>query len=464
MDRHLQFFDALHREAPDLDLITGDSFPPRRLHDWALDRGGIPLGLARPRSVAEVSALLRACNRFGVPVVPQGGMTGLAGGGVPIDGCLAVSLELFAGIEQLDVGSATMTVRAGTPLQVIQEAADEAGLHFPLDLGARGSCQIGGNVSTNAGGNRVIRYGMTRELVVGLEAVLPDGTVLSSLGKMLKNNTGPDWKHLFIGAEGIFGIVTRVVLRLFPKPLGTATAMCSIPGGYDAVVALLGKARRDIGPTLSAYEAMWPDFYGFVTDEVHGCVAPLPAGASFYVLIEADGSDAALERAKVESFLAATYEEGLVSDAVIAESEAQRQKLWAVRDGSGQIRPIWGSHSVFDVSAGVSELGQLAEKIGTHLRSRWPDVRTAIWGHVGDGNIHVCAKAGDGLEFEREIEDIVYGATREHAGSISAEHGIGLLKRDYLGHSRSPAEIALVRTLRAALDPKGIMNPTKVLA
>jgi FAD/FMN-containing dehydrogenase len=459
----VRLVDALRERVPSLDLLIDADVPPRRLHDWAAEATGRPLALARVRSVDEVSAVLRICGELGVPVVPQGGLTGLSGGAVPIDGCLALSLELFSGIEELDIGSATITVRAGTPLQVVQQAADAAGMHFPLDLGARGSCQIGGNVSTNAGGNRVIRYGMMRDLVLGMEAVLPDGTVLSSLGKMLKNNTGPDWKHLFIGSEGIFGVVTRVVLRLYPKPLGTATALCAIEGGYDAVLALLGKARRDVGPTLSAFEAMWPDFYRLVTTEFCGRNAPLPIGAPFYVLVESDGSDAAIERARMESFLSSALDGGIVSDVVVAESESQRLRLWAVRDGSGEIRPHWGPHSVFDVSAAVSELGTLAGKIGMRLRARWPDVRTAIWGHVGDGNIHVCAKAGDGIAFEREIEEIVYGATREHGGSISAEHGIGLLKREWLGHSRSPSELALIRTLRGALDPQGIMNPTKVL-
>src|SRR5690606_25866667 len=282
------------RQAIGADSVrAGEDIDRRYFGDFfvALEQGR-PLAVALPRDTAEVSAVLQVCHAERVPVVAQGGLTGLAGGATPAADWVVLSLERLRGIEEIDPAAATLTAWAGTPLQAIQEAAEEAGFLFALDLGARGSCAIGGNVSTNAGGNRVIRYGMTRELVLGLEVVLADGTVVTALNKLLKNNTGYDLKHLFIGAEGTLGVVTRVVLRLHQQPKILCTAVCAV-AGYDQALALLRHARESLAGTLSAFEMMWPDYYELVTRKVEGLKAPIASGHGGYVLLEALGSDQA---------------------------------------------------------------------------------------------------------------------------------------------------------------------------
>lgn len=277
-DTVLQALSALREQLGPVAVLIGADVPERNCNDWSTQPPLRPLAVVRPTDAAGVSAALRACRSVGVPVVPQGRLTRLCGGARPQPGWVALSLERMVGIEEIDPASATITVLAGTPLEVVQRAADEAGFFFALDLGARGSCSIGGNLSTNAGGNRVIRYGMTREMVLGLEAVLPDGTIVTSLNKMLKNNAGYDLKHLFIGSEGTLGVVTRIVLRLFPKPACTMAALCAVPD-YASVVALLGAARNGLGPLLSAFEVMWPDYWEVVTRRV-GCAARCPAASA----------------------------------------------------------------------------------------------------------------------------------------------------------------------------------------
>jgi FAD/FMN-containing dehydrogenase len=252
--------DALRLKLGPQAVLTGADIPARNCSDWSASLPRTPLAVVRPLDAAGVSETIVTCRKARLPFVPQGGLTGLCGGASPEPGWVAISLERMVGVEEIDRASATMTVKAGTPLETVQKAADEAGFFFPLDLGSRGSCAIGGNLSTNAGGNRVIRYGMTRELVLGLEVVLPDGTVVTNLNKLLKNNAGYDLKHLFIGSEGTLGIITRVVLRLFPKPRSTMAALCALKD-YPAVLALLDAARSGLGPLLSAFEVMWPDYW-----------------------------------------------------------------------------------------------------------------------------------------------------------------------------------------------------------
>lgn len=421
-----------------------------------------PLALVRPRSVEQVAAVLQACHGARVPLVVQGGRTGLAGGATPLAGCVLLSLELMRGVIEIDPAASTMTVWAGTTLQEVQEAAWAAGFFYPVDLGGRGSCQIGGNIGTNAGGNRVLRYGMTRAQVLGLEAVLADGTVLSSLGKMLKNNTGYDLAQLFIGSEGTLGVVTRAVLRLQPQPRSTCTALCAVRD-YAAVLRMLGHMRQSLPGTLSAFELMWPDFYALVT-AIPGRAAPLPHGHGGYLLIEALGADQDADQARFEQVMEAALEAGIVEDAVIAQSGAQTAALWAVRDGSGELQRVLPHHVGFDVSIPTRELGDFVAACTDALRRRWPDVRTVFFGHVGDANIHIAVKVGDGVQPEHEIDALVYGLVRGRQGSISAEHGIGVLKRDWLGYSRSAGELATMRLLKGALDPHGILNPGKIFA
>jgi FAD/FMN-containing dehydrogenase len=440
---------------------SGNEIEARYLGDtqYAL-AGAPPLAVVRPLDVNQVAAVLRLCNEAGVPVVPQGGRTGLAGGAVPLSGCVVLSMELMRGVIEVDAAAATLTAWAGTTLQEVQEAAAAAGMFYPVDLGGRGTCQIGGNVGTNAGGNRVLRYGMTRQQVLGLEAVLADGTVVSSLNKMLKNNTGYDLKQLFVGSEGTLGVVTRVVLRLQPQPLSTCTALVAV-ADYDAVLGLLQRLRAQLGGTLSAFEMMWPDFYEFATN-LPTRTRPLALGHGAYVLVEALGSDQARDQERFDAVLGAALEDGLAQDAVVAQSAAQTTALWTVRDSSSELRRAFWPHVGYDVSVPTGEIGRFIEACGTALRARWPQVRTVFFGHVGDANIHIGIQVGDGEQPEHDFDEVVYGLVRSWQGSVSAEHGIGLQKRAWLGHSRNPAELALMRTIKHALDPRGILNPDKI--
>ncbi|MFL6651078.1 MAG: FAD-binding oxidoreductase [Sulfurifustaceae bacterium] len=437
---------------------------PRHFRDWWVPiEHGRPFAVVRPRTTEEVSAVLRTCHARRLPVVAQGGLTGLSGGATPIDRCVILSLDRLRGVEELDAAAATLTAWAGTPLQTIQEAAQDAGFFFPLDLGARGSCQIGGNLSTNAGGNRVIRYGMTRDLVLGLEVVLADGTVVSSLNKMIKNNTGYDLKQLFIGAEGTLGIITRVVLRLHPQAQSMCTALCAV-SDYDKAVALLRHAKQQLAGMLSAFEMMWPDFYELVTRNVPGLTPPLPHGHGGYVLVELLGADQIQDQARFEAMLHAALEQELVRDAVVAQSRAESQAFWRLRDASGELPQIFDPHGKFDVSIPTKDIGRFVDACRAAVKTRWPNARTVTFGHIGDSNIHFNVHV-DGAaiaDVEHEIEAIVYGLVREWRGSISAEHGVGTLKRSYLAYSRAPEEIALMRTLKQALDPHGILNPGKI--
>jgi FAD/FMN-containing dehydrogenase len=423
---------------------------------------GTPIAVLTPASTRDVSTILRLCHAAHQPVVPWGGKTGLVDGGVA-DGALALSLERMNRIEEIDALGATMTVEAGCVLQAVCEAADANGLFFPLDLGARGSATIGGNISTNAGGNRVIRYGMTRDMVLGLEAVLADGTVLSSLNRLIKNNAGYDLKQLFIGSEGTLGVVTRAVLRLRPRPVSQNTAFVAVDA-FDRLPRFLRHMERALGGALSAFEVMLEDFYRLVTTPPAQGRPPISHGHPYYVLVEALGGDQAEDSARFERALTSSLQGGDLVDAVIAKSQTERDRMWALRDDVVQLArnfPIF----VFDVSLRIVDMEDYIADIRRALAARWPGSSLVVFGHLGDGNLHVIAGVGDaGAAARHAVEAIIYGALRGRGGSISAEHGIGLEKRPYLGWSRGAEEIALMRRLKQMLDPRNILNPGKVLA
>lgn len=426
--------------------------------DWSNVNRQRPLAVLRPRSVAEVSASLRTCHAAGIAVVPQGGLTGLAGGATPQAGQVVLSLERLKGIEEIDRDSATMTVLAGTPLEMAQKAAEEAGLYLALDIGSRGSCQIGGNIATNAGGNHVIRYGMARAQVLGLETVLADGTVLTALSKVMKNNAGYDLNQLFIGSEGTLGIVTRAVLRLHARPRSKSTALVAT-SGYDAAVRVLRRLQAELGE-VSGFEAMWPDFYRYVTDK--SGIKPMAGTHPFYALTEFQGNEPERDGVRLEECLGAAIEAGDALDAIVAQSEREARSFWNIREGEPLDRLPYLIN--FDVSAPTALLGALGDRLKAALAARWPEGLFFVYGHVGDGNIHLSGWAGGTMDqVAHEMDEIVYGEVRRIGGSISAEHGIGTLKRDYLGYSRSAAEIEVMRRIKAALDPKGILNPGKVI-
>lgn len=436
----------------DLSHYLSDFYGP-------VDAGIAVIGVARPTTVVQVSDLLRLCNAGGIPVVPQGGMTGLVGGALPIGPCLLLSLERMRQVEEIDISSGTMTVEAGVALETVQTRAEEAGMYFPLDLGARGSAQIGGNISTNAGGNRVLRYGMMRELVLGLEVVLADGTVLTMLNKMLKNNTGFDLKQLFIGAEGTLGVITRAVLRLHPIPAATGTALCALKD-YDAVLDLLHRARQHLD--LSAFEVMWPDFYHLGTVALDRA-SPIAGDHGIYVLLDAMGDDDEVVRDRIVDVISAALEEGEVEDAVIAQSGREAAALWQIRESTGELSRIFWPLAAFDISVPTSAIGAFVTELERELRLRWPELALMKFGHVADSDLHLGIRLDEACGTEKEVEELVYGLVGIWQGAISAEHGIGTHKRAYLHHSRSAAEVEAMRTLKRAFDPRAILNPGKIL-
>lgn len=445
-------------------VLTGPDIADKYKTDWFKAHVITPVAVMRPATPADVARVLAICHQHRQSVTTQGGMTGLVGGGAPQAGDVVLSLERLNGIEELDTAASTMTVLAGTPLQTVQETARQAGLLFAVDLGARGSCQIGGNIATNAGGNRVIRYGMMREQVLGLEVVLADGTLVSSLNKMLKNNAGYDLKHLFIGSEGTLGIVTRAVLRLHPLPTSSCTAWCVL-ADYDAVVVFLRQAQSQLGGRLSAFEVMWPDFHDLVTRRLPNMRTPVQNGSGLHVLMEVEGNDQQQDMDKLTALLETALEKGWIDDAAIAQSLKEREDFWRVRDAVAEFPLMWSPYCGYDVSLPIGQIGEFVDRLQEQLRARFPECEHVHFGHIGDSNLHVGVHLNAiwGAFPEPEIDACVYGLLREYGGSVSAEHGIGKHKMAYLGYSRTPEEMALMVTLKNALDPARLLNPGKVL-
>jgi FAD/FMN-containing dehydrogenase len=442
------------------NVLTGDDVR-RRSVSWADHSPCQALAIVRPADTGQVSRVLAACHAAGRPVVPMGGLTGLVRGCVAGPHEIGLSLERMHRVESVDPVNRTITLEAGVPLQVVQQQAEEHGLLYPVDFGARGSAHIGATVATNAGGNGVIRYGMTRDSVLGLEAVLADGTVISSLNRMIKNNAAYDLKQLFIGTEGTLGIVTRLVLRLREAPRSVQTAMVAC-GEFGDVTQLLKHMDAALGGSLSAFEVMWNEFYRLVTTPPARGTPPLGQDHPYFVLLEASGGDAERDQARFEEALGEAIEAGLVADAVIASSEAQRESLWALRDDVESFFRL-GMPVTFDISLPITEMEDYVAEVLARLEREWPAYRRFVFGHLGDGNLHIIAAGPPSREAKLGIERCVYEPLAARAGSVSAEHGIGLEKQPWLSLSRGPAELDLMRRLKAALDPKNILNPGRVL-
>lgn len=434
------------------NLIPGDRVPPS---PWDTRQPFNGRFVVTPRSVEHVSRVLAVCHELGQPVVPMGGITGLVQGCATRDIDVGLSLERMNRIEEVDPVAQTMTAQAGVTLRSAQEAAKGAGMQFPVDIGARDNCMLGGNVSTNAGGTRVIRYGMMRDSVLGLEAVLADGTVISSMNRYLKNNSGFDLKQLFIGTEGTLGVITRLVLRLDVEPTSHNVALLGVTG-YDNVVAILGRARDALGATLCGFEVMWQSFYAKATRPEGPQASPIQGSYPFYVIIEATGSNPGADSESFEAALSGIVEAELAADGVIAKSGQERDALWAIRhEVEWLVKGAWN----FDVSLRVADAGRYVDDVERRIRARFPDAYVAAFGHLGDNNVHISVLGGD----ELAVQEQVYAALRPFEGAISAEHGIGIEKRPYLPISRSEAEIALMASLKRMMDPRGILNPGKVV-
>lgn len=437
------------------------------LKDWRdYYKGHSPLML-KPGSTAEVSALLKLCHETGTTVVPQGGNTGLVGGGIPF-GQVLLSLSRMNRIRAVDAMNDTITVDAGCILANVQRAADDIDRLFPMWLGSEGSCTIGGNLSTNSGGTAVLRYGNMRDLVLGLEVVLPDGRVWDGLRGLRKDNTGYDLKHLFVGAEGTLGAITGAVLKLYPKPRAVETAWIALPTP-EAAVELLARAQATSGGAVSGFEIMARLPIDFVLRHIPGAGDPLAQRHDWYALMEMTAGRAAGLRETMEAVLAEGVEAGLVLDATIAESEARRAALWHMRDSISEAQNKEGARAAHDVSVPRSAITRFMTDAGAAIGRIDPGLRIVAFGHIGDGNVHYNVSQAPGSTREAfmalypEINRVVYDLAVGHGGSISAEHGLGKQKRETILRYKSPVEIEMMRALKATLDPKGIMNPGKVL-
>ena len=450
----------------DLRAVVGDTglLTGAVVHERADVNGHVPRAsaLVRPASTQQVSDVLRLCHARRQSVVTHGGRSGLVEGTATTERELILSTERMNAIERVDVAGRTMRVQSGAILQRVQEEAERHDLLFALDLGGRGTCTIGGNISTNAGGVRVLRYGMMRALVLGIEAVLADGTVLKSLNRMIKNNTGYDLKQLFIGSEGTLGVVTRADLRLFPRPRSTNTALVACQD-FDGLVKLLGMLDAGLGGQLSAFEAMWPEFYDTTTSAFGHHRALLPSGHGIYGLVEASGANPQSDALRFEEALGEAMEQGVVLDAVIAKSEAERNAIWAPRDDPWLIQQHYGATLNFDVSMAIEDMAGYLDSLRQAVAQRMPAGRVFAFGHIADGNLHVIVAPGTGEPAVMRMgEELAYELLRPIDGSISAEHGIGLERRQFLNISRTSQEIEAMRALKRALDPHGILNPGKV--
>ena len=453
------------------NVLDGETDMAPFLSDWRGRYHGRARAVVRPRDTAEVAAVVAACAQAGVAMVPQGGNTGLCGGATPLaDGAaVVISLARLDRVRALDPDNDTLTVEAGCTLAAVQEAAQAAGRLFPLSLASEGSCLIGGNLSTNAGGVQVLRYGNTRDLVLGLEAVLPDGRVWDGLRGLRKDNTGYDLKQLFIGAEGTLGIVTAAVLKLFPAIRTRATAWVAV-ADPRAAVRLLGLLRAACGDRVSAFEIVGRTALGLVLRHIPGARDPLAGAPAWTVLVELSDPavDAPLE-AQLEAVLGEAVAQGLASDAAVAASVAQARALWALREDISEAQRIEGVSIKHDVSVPVSRIPEFLERAGAALAARWPDIRVVAFGHIGDGNLHynlskaVADANATFIARTAEVNGIVHDLVCELGGSISAEHGLGQLKREEVLRYKPALEMELMRRVKQAFDPAGLMNPGKVL-
>lgn len=442
------------------NVLTGDQ-RSARTPTWETHQPCNALAIVRPSSTDEVAAIMRYCHEMSQPVVPYGGMTNLVQGCVTTDKDIALSFEKMNQIEEVDRTGLTMVAGAGVTLQQAQERAEQDGLFFPVDIGARGTCMLGGNVSTNAGGTKVIRYGMMRDSVLGMEVVLADGTVLDSMNRFLKNNSGFDLKQLFIGTEGVLGLITKVVIRLDVTSKSHNVALLA-SRDYACVLAILRTVQEDLGANLCGFEVMWSEFIKNVVKPVGKLTAPIATDHPFYIIVESMGTQVDADQQSFETCLESLMERDLVVDGTIAKSGHEREAIWSIRH---EVEWLVRNAFNFDVSLPIASVNDYVDEVTKRICNDVADAEVAAFGHLGDNNIHISVLAEDhGEENTLRIQKHVYDALIPYRGAISAEHGIGLEKREWLPISRTGAEIELMKTLKRSLDPSNILNPGKVVS
>ncbi len=452
-------------------VLTDAAEMVRYCRDWHGDVSSSAVAVIRPRTVEDVAATVRLCAELGLAIVPQGGNTGLVLGGVPDapDHQIVLSLERMNAIRAIDTDDFSAVVEAGCILSEFKDAVQEKGMFFPLSLGAQGSCRIGGNVSTNAGGINVLRYGMTRELVLGLEVVLADGTIWNGLSTLRKDNRGIDLKQLFIGAEGTLGIITAVSVKLYPNPEHVETALLGL-NSLDDAIKLYRRARRECCDLMSAFEFMPPVAFTLATEAIPDLKMPIAGDYAAYVLMEISGSGLVDTSDLMSRFLEGVMEDGLVLDGVIASSRAQAQSLWMFREGMNEGQALRGAHMRTDISVPLSRLAEFVAEAEAELAKDLPECLAVSYGHVGDGNVHLNVLPPNGSTREErdhyiyKAKVIVNAVLDRYAGSISAEHGIGRLKRGDFESRLGPVQREMIERLKAAFDPELRMNPGCQLA
>ncbi|MEP1444709.1 MAG: FAD-binding oxidoreductase [Paraglaciecola sp.] len=453
--RRLQTLVGANAMILDEDILKGYS------SDWSAIADQIPLAVIKPSSSEQVSQVLKYCNEQGIKIVIQGGRTGLCGGATPKANEVALSLERMNHIVDIDEHAMTMTVEAGATLEQVQNKAKELGLQFPLDLSARGNCTIGGNAATNAGGNRVIKYGMMRDLVLGIEAVIPNGDIVGGMNTMMKNNAGFDLKHLFIGSEGTLGIITRLVLKLVPRADETMVMLCGAEN-LEKLTLLLAKFRHQASQTMSAFEVMWADYFDEVINTQKLARKPFSDNHAIYALVEFQGTDKSVLQTISETLLGEALEQDLIKDVILGQSLQDNIDIWGIREAIAELLSIVKPFIAFDISMPLGQMQHFVDTSKQLVADKYPQARYFAFGHLGDGNLHLTISYPQQDKLHA-IEDDVLQIAGKIGASISGEHGIGVIKKDFLKYSRSDSEIALMKTLKEIIDPNHILNCGRVV-
>lgn len=455
--------EQLSEEIGQEKVLTGTDVSERYEHIWRMDIPLQALAVVLPRSTEDVAAIMKICHARDQKVVVHGGLTNLVGSTKTHSDELVISLEKMNKIEEVDTKSRTITAQAGVILENVQNAATAVNMLFPMNYGAKGSAQVGGMIATNAGGLKVFRYGMTRSLVLGLEAVLADGTVISSLKKIIKDNSGYDLKQLFIGAEGTLGIITKAVLKLVEAPKSRTSAFVAF-NDFDRVVDFLKYMDAGLAGTLSSYELIWKNTYRAMTSPPSAMKPPLPHDYQYYVLLEGLGSHQKQDQARLQELLEFALENEMIEDAVLAHTEADLEWFWTIREDVHVLKQTAKNDHHFDISLPIPMIGKTVESISNKLLEIEGVEVVYPFGHIADGNIHfIIGKENPSIELRKRVDSVVYAPLQSLGGSVSAEHGIGEDKKSYLSLCRTEAEINLMRTLKATLDPKNLLNRGKIL-